>query len=340
MKTFFDTLRYGSPSFLYISSLFILINIFGTLCNGIISVFSFIIFSFLVIYYFSKKNLTNKTNNLKPDVSSLLQIVATLFSVLYESAYVTNVFNYISDESSGKSDRIFFSIIIILFSLTVSLYGKETVSKISNIIFILPIIVIIPCLLSLVNNSITLSQITKADNPGSEVLKGFITAMIFTADFPFVTNFTAKRKRHIKLLYKGSYIGIILTTAFGILSALLFGKELFKNLKAPLFSASATVGVLKFEEIMLIIFSICLLYRFACKILYIQNFMKDFFNTKMLHSFITVIISCISAIFGVLFLDFQNILFFSYLYGLINLVSFLIIPSILQLYKKEKSICN
>ena len=337
MKTFFEILRYGSPGFVYISTLFILINIFGVLCNSLISTISFIIFSFLLIYYLKYKYSIYQNNNSQTNIYiSLLQIVAILYSIFFESAYVTNVFNYISDENSGKSDKIFFSIIIILISFAVSMYGKDTLFKLSNLFIIFPVIAIIPCILSLLNNGVSLKPfITTDTNVGFEILNGFIASMIFTADFSFVTNFTKKKKIYKTHFYSGAFAAVIFTTFFGILSALLFGKELFKSIKAPLFSASATVGIFKFEEIILTIFSICLLYRFGCKILFIQSVMKKILNTKKLHYFITTSIACASGILGVCFLNSKNILSFSYAYGIINIICFFIIPGLTQLFKKK-----
>lgn len=334
----FYTARYGSPIFLYITSHFILINLFGRFCTSIASGLSFLFFSILITLSLNSKAFTEiYKKNRKNIFISFCFVITVLFSYAFESATITEVFNVISDAESETYEKMWFVLIITTISILLCCFGTSTLNKISNILFILPFIILIPCVFSCISNGISYTGFIETDINSifSEIVSGALVSLIYAADRIIVNNFAdGKNGFKCKYIKYGSIISIVFIFTVGTLLRLLFGKVLYSNLTAPIFSASGTAGAVEFDEILLIIFSICLLYRFACKLSFIMNFFKRSFQNKNLWLIPTVFVACASGIVGILAIkDTWSFIVTAAITGILNLISFIILPYITSIFK-------
>ncbi len=339
MENFFKSLRIGSPYFLYVCSLFITTNLFGLLCTNLLSILVFASLSVLFVAFIpSDKDfceLPQRGINLS---FWSVSVFTVLFSVLVEISIVTNIFSVVSDAESGKYDNAIFAFIIISVAYTCALFGSKSLLKTSNILFFLPITILIPCIFSALTNGIgSIDAFIKIDTLKSDILKGISAFVIFIPDIRILYGcFKSSDTQNFKFVKTWMIVTILHITATGILLNLLLGKRLMRLLASPLFSVSGTSGYIKFNEIMLIIFSLCVLFRTGCKIIFIMKETNSFFNRKYVKYFLFPIIA-LCGIIGVFMVNDKNIGTYTWIWSILNTISFIIIPLISFFLKKSKN---
>lgn len=342
MKNAFETIRYSSPVFVYITSLFILINFFGRFCTTVVSEIAFLFFSILITLILSSKKFTAIIKNShNKSIISVCCVITVLFSYALESGTVTAVFNVISDAEYKTLDKIWFSIIITGVSVLLCSFGTTTLNKLSNILFILPFIILIPCGLSCLTNGVSYKGFIPTDLSDifSEIASGGLLSLIYVSDIIIVRDFdkeeVSPRGNNSKF---GSILSILFIFILGTLLRFLFGEPLFFGLSAPVFSASSTVNTVEFDEIILIIYSICLLYRFSLKLAFIANFFKGYFNSKKTWLSLSFLVSFLCGISGVLVTQkLRSFILMASLSGILNLIAFIILPYAFSIFKTNEN---
>ena len=115
-------LRHSSVVFLYVASLFILVNFLGKFCRTPVGWAIFAIFS-LVLIRLSKGNEYAE----KSTVKGILSISAAVVSLGLEAGIVTGIYSTLSEAKSGISDNCFFAVFIVIACLILSAKENRSV---------------------------------------------------------------------------------------------------------------------------------------------------------------------------------------------------------------------
>ena len=328
MKKIINFIRYDSTLFLYPVSLFLLINHFGISGNSVISAVLFVLLSVLLNPLFRHKSRFVQESSLKSRLTDFSAVISVLLSLFIETGIIVNVFTSLSDAESGVFDKCIFVLIIIVAAFVISYFNNGALVKISNILFLLPIIAIIPIILSIPANGINIRNFLsfEADEIEHDILNGIFLFLIFSPD-TFVSDqiqshYSNSSKRH-------NNTAIILSTAYitvmSLLICVILGENIYKDVLNPVFAVSSTVEFFEFDEIILIIYSLCLIYRFSCKLKFVNYIFKKYIHKIQLTNTAVFILSSIFAVAGVLLYEKgSNLSFYLTLYGLITVILFIL----------------
>lgn len=341
MKGIFNSIRYGSPIFVYLSSLFILINFFGKGGLSVISVISFIICSIVILSFINNKRVKTIFGKIFSDSRmSTPMIIAEFLSMGLEIGITVQVFDAVSDANSDTFDNLVFSVVISVISLIIASAGASTVLKISNILFFLPLLAVIPCIISAVENGIDITSALPNSNVNIiyDLSMGLVLSLIFLSDYVIISSFQEKPSKTIQSgEINGTLFGIFYISALFMLLITLLGDNLYRVLIAPIFTAAGTVKLLESGEIILIIYSLCLLYRLSCKFCFISSWVNKRMSGKACKLILSLFPAIVSCIGGVLFCErITNYTLTSAIYAFIYLTAFILIPIFTLLFQKSK----
>lgn len=333
MKTFFSYVRYGSPYFLYTVSLFVTTNLFGILCNSIYSAFVFISFSLLYIFLFSKSDsiYSRLSSSLSQKALSIMYVIAMLFSILLESSIITSTFHVVSDAGSGKSDLAIFALIICGLSLLCAPGGINTLKKTSNIISLLPFLIIIPCILSIVKYGFAdMATVLKTSNIASDIGKGAAAFSLFASDYGYIRNAFDKSDNNLNIRRNTVATAFVFIFTIGIILSLFFGNDLYHSLTSPLFALSGITEFIQFDEILLTLISLCILYRNGCRLYFIiSEFLKHYNNVRIIYPTVFALAGFF-AVLGIMYINENNIMLYITVSAVLNVTSYLLLPLIIK----------
>lgn len=324
MNNFFRHYKNCSPIFLYYISLFVITNIYGLLCNTLYSILTFSVFS-VVLSILLNRNSCNK-NFIHSDIFCFLGIILQIITLLIENALITETYNAVSDNDSNKIFLAIFAFIIIAFSFFIATFGINTIARTSNILTLLPLLIIPLFIFSLFKFGETdLSRFFYKKDILKEFFNGLISFGIFFGDILLL-----KRNMKDNDFQTKKYLGktVLYTAIFMFISGLIFnsvfGSTLYKELTSPLFTLSGAVKTGGIEEIMLIIFSVCVTYRTAFKILMIKKTLEEINNLKRISGFLTFIISIIAGLIGVISINKNNSFYLVFSAGVLYIILLLL----------------
>lgn len=270
MKKIFTLIRNGSASFMYLLSGFFTVNIVEKMCDNIISLVAFEVLSVMIIllcdYIISSENGFSA-------LVSILQTVSVFLCITAETASIIEVFNVSSDNVSNLFGSMFFAVIIAAIALFIGCKGFESISKISNIIFFIPMLAVLLCVVAAI--------CTGVHNDGSffdcglltnSLINGFRAAAFQFSDIYIIEYMMKKEKICAKsdmFCAKSCVFALFAITSTTLILRFLFGSTLILELKSPIFGAVGIIPGFDFEEIMLSVYSVCILYRFSCRTAFI-----------------------------------------------------------------------
>ena len=338
MEKFFNCIRCGSPFCLYILSLFITTNIYGILCNGIVSALTFVTLSVIYSLYIHTSKLADIFKERK---TARIIFIPTIISIVYsfyvESEIYADTFHVVSDAASDRTDMAIFIIIIALSSAIIAMTGVNTLVKCSNILILLPVMIIIPCIFASAQHGFyNITSFTAPHNFFEEICKGIIAFGLFSSDLSFIFfRFGKDESKDRIVAVKVAVFSHIFILGVGIILSMIFGKELYSALISPLFALSGATHFIKFDEILLIIFSICILFRTGCKICFIADLLSNIFKHPIVNYLIATSAIALSGALGVIISSANTAVELS-VNCVLNILSYLLLPLIIIILKDRK----
>ncbi len=338
MKRFFRSFGEGYPFFIYYISLFVITNFFGILCGSIFSVGIFLVLSTLFMYLWHFDGvLLFKTGKVSEFVSAVLSSGALIFSVITEIGVASGIFNTVSDADSGKVDLSFFAVIISAVAFLISIYGILTVKKITYFGAAIPFVVILPSVIILAKHGFTgIYNFISVDNILTEFLKGFIAFAVFISDFGILySNINSAANCRPKTAKFWSEAALIYVLICSSALNLIFGRRLYSRLSSPLLSSAGAMGGFEFDEILLIVFSFCMLFRLSCKIIFISKVIGIYFNNNFVKWLVVLALISISGVLGVNLVAKNSLFNFLIVQGILNVISFILMPCLFRLFSRK-----
>lgn len=297
MKNLFDNIRYGSAIFMYITSSFFIINTILAKCTDIYSVLSFIISSVII----SAILFCDKSHQSVGRLAAGGIAAAVSAGLVFELSEVLLVFSVSSDNADTKPGTYIFALIIAYTALFCAHFGADALIKLSNIVFVIPLISIIISSFGIfsVGAGVDILSIYSTDIKAS-LLSGIVCSLLVLSDVYIVIYMLKKEKCYNSQISIKVYI---YTLCFILLISLVFrmtfGTEIGRKLYAPVISASGLIRGFDFEEIYLFSYSVCLLFRFACRIFVLSDMIKLIFiqnsPSKIFLNAFLIVISIVSA---------------------------------------------
>ena len=330
MRNKLDIIRYGSSCFTYLTPILMFTDISSDISADIASLISFITVSFFIIFiilYLSglQSMYISDSNYIK-----ILQIAGLFAASIYEITEIHAVFKHSSDFSSTNTGLYVLALIIILIAAICSIAGAYTAIKVSNIIFLIPMVVFILVLISVAVGGITpLSFDTCDTDILPSIFRGIIAALILFVDI-YIIIFMQKKEK----CYSGKEIKITLTvslalaTAVSIMIRWMFGKVLFQRIEIPFISAIGVIPGFSFDEIMMFAVSVGILYRFICKMCFCTILMKDIYGSgaAVIRILLFGIFSCAVTVGTALYISGINKNIVSFVSLIPNLFAFIVFP--------------
>lgn len=279
MKSKFDNIRYGSAIFMYISSSFIITNIILTKCSDIYAFSSFIVTSVIVVALL----FCDKASQNPGKLTSVFIGAAIVCSVIYELSRILSVFSVSSDNASTKAGTYVFAFIIVYTAYLCSHFGADALIKLSNIIFVIPLISLIVSAFGIISTGLSTDILAFTSSNILLSLSGGVTcSLLFLSDIYIIIYMLKKEKCYKCRISIGSFaFSLCFILLIAVIYRMTFGIEISQKLYAPAISAAGLIRGFDFEEIYLFAYSVCLLFRAACRIYILSDMIKRLVPPKM-----------------------------------------------------------
>ncbi len=341
MNNFFENIRYGSGIFMYIVSSFILSNIVLARCLDIYSFLSFLLVAFIIsVTAFSKNQQININSTIKRKLKGIITVAALLLSLIYELSIVLNVFRASSDNASTVSGMYVFAFIIMLSSYLCTLHGFDTILKISNIVFIIPVIALSVTIFGLFTSGATMHIIDFSSGSIINSLFSGATAAILVLSDVYIISYMLKAEKCYSLnISRGVYfLSLLIIIAFSALYRMMFGIDMSTKLYAPVISAAGLIDGISLEEIYLFAYSVCLLFRSLCRVNIMKHFVEKLGANKKTATKILLLLLVISALAGGFCAQNMDSSYLVEKGVIISFtIAFVILPILLNILHREKS---
>lgn len=298
MNKIFSTLRYGSAIFMYISSAFLVTNIFLSVCSDIYAVLSFLISTVIIFtaVFIFRTEMTK--SEMAEEIHAFFIIAAVICGISYELSKILIVFRASSDNATTVLGMYIFSFVIIFSAFLCSLNGGDALIKLSNIVFIIPLIAFFISVFGFFTSGITY-DILKIASPQitKSVLDGAISAFLLLSDIYIIIYMLKKENCYNPAISKNVFIfSVAFVLLFALIYRMMFGIEISHKLYVPAISAAGLIEGFDFEEVYLFAYSICLLFRASCRINILSDMMNKLVNKKSARSAIISILLIITSI--------------------------------------------
>ncbi len=338
MQKFFDFLRYGSAHFSYIVSSFVLLSVTTKICDSIISILSFVIFSIILTSLaVPKKHNLNTSRSFSGITSGLFTIIAILVGTSLETGFVLRVFRASSDNATTLAGAFVFASVICIIAFLCSIFGSSAVLKASNIIFIIPLIAFLVSLFGFSKSGISFEALRYTDYSGivKDLFSG-IAAAILTVSDAFIISFMQKKENcyNYRISRASFVISVGFILAFTLVYKMMFGNEISSMLYVPLISAVGIISGFDLEEVFLFVYSISLLFRASCRICAVKDLLKKVKISGKKLQLTTLALFLAFSLLGAGASIAEKILIWSYLTTLVLFAfAFVIVPILKSIYK-------
>ncbi len=338
MKKFFYAYGDGFPFFIYYISLFVTTGYFTVLCGNIYSCSIFLLLS--VLYLTTKhgnRRAENKQNETSKAVFNILASSSMVISVFAEIGIAVKIFNLASDADSGKAELSVFAAIICVTALLAAVYGITALGRVACFGGIIPFLILVPIASCFIKYGMgNIMDIMVIGDLGGDILKGTAAFLLLVSDIGIVhSSFASERScdpTNASLWTRAATVYIILCS---LMLTLLFGKNITSELSSALMSCADAAGSSGTDEILLIIFSFCLVLRLSMKMIFISKRLREYFLKGSKCMTVTFIITSCAALSGAFFTDKNDISVLITVQAILNAVSFIAVPY-LSIYARKK----
>lgn len=299
MKKIFALIRNGSASFMYLLSGFLTVNVVGKMCDNIISL---VAFEALAVTIILLCNCIIALENVFSALVSIFQVAAVLICVTAETASIIEVFGVSSDNASNLFGNMVFAVIIAAVAFFIGCRGFESIAKISNIIFFIPLLAVLLCVVAAICAGVRdVGSFFDCGLPTNGVINGFRAAAFLFSDIYIIEYMMKKEKICAKsdnACAKSCVCALFAITSATLILRFLFGSTLILELKAPIFGAVGTIPGFDFEEIMLSVYSVCILYRFSCRTEFVISKLCQTVKKTEIAKFCSFLLTALFAVAG------------------------------------------
>ncbi len=339
MKKIFALIRNGSASFMYLLSGFLTVNIVGKMCDNIISLFAFELLSVMIILLCNY--IITSENGFSAFVS-ILQIVSVFLCITAETVSIIEVFDVSSDNASNLFGRMFFAVIIAAIALFIGCKGFESIAKISNITFFIPLLAVLLCVVAAICAGLRNDgYFFDCGLPTNSLISGFRAAAFLFSDIYIIEYMMKKEKICAKsdtVCAKSCVCALFVVTATTLILRFLFGSTLIFYLKAPAFGAAGIIPGFDFEEIMLSIYSVCILYRFSCRTAFVISKLCKTVKKTEIANVCSFLLTALFAVAGATpFFKYESGNFFAIFADFFKFFAFVSVPLCLIIIKKVRN---
>ncbi len=266
MRKIIENVRYGSIYYIYILSLSFIFNLFSSPMDGVISSIIFVSTTLVAVFAPGLSNVLSKKSAI-----AVSYIIVSL-SLVLELNEIIKIFSYNTDKVNTPLGKITFCIVILVTAILIAKYGFYNLQRMSNVLFIIPIVAYVFNLFSLSDFSFAEFKIIKLIGSRESLLLSFLYAAIIVFDFYLICFMQNKENCYNKTRSKIGYtISVIVILCFSVLYKGIFGEEILKKLVSPPITAAGVVSFSEIKQVYMLLFSIIILFRLSLKISYLKN---------------------------------------------------------------------
>ncbi len=302
MQKIFDFIRYGSCHFTYIISSFLLFGIPTKYCTDIVSVIIFAVFSSILIFTaVPKKKHLSPYSAFADKIHNILFVISNLAVTSVETGFILQIFRNSSDNATTPAGAYVFAVIICTVSFICSLCGSYTINKVSNIIFVIPIIAFIISLFGFINSGISLEVLRYTEDSDVSVsIRYAIYAAILTFSDAYIISFMQKKEKcyNFKISRISCLSALLAVVLLSLSYKMMFGNEISSLIDVPILSAVGIISGFDLEETFLFVYSVSLLFRSCCRICAVSDIFKNLKLKRRTESIFTLIIFLIFYLLG------------------------------------------